>query len=98
MEVAHDEAGSRFVVSIDGHTAELDYERLADGVLDLIHTEVPAALQGRSVGNALAVAAFDYARSNKLRVVLTCPFLRRWILTHADQRDIVIWRGTSGAR
>jgi predicted GNAT family acetyltransferase len=98
MDVVHDEAGSRFVASIDGHTGELDYERLPDGVLDLIHTEVPAALQGRSVGNALAVAAFDYARANGLRVVLTCPFLRRWILSHPDQRDIVVWRGSSGAR
>jgi len=43
------------------------------------------------------VAAFEYARSNGLRVILTCPFLRRWILSHPDQRDIVVWRGTSGA-
>jgi predicted GNAT family acetyltransferase len=85
-------------VSLDGHTAELDYEPLPDRVLDLVHTEVPAALSGRGVGNALAVAAFDYARSNGMRVILTCPFLRRWIGSHPDQRDIVLWRGASGAR
>ena len=98
MDVVHDQAQSRFVVSVDGHVGELQYERLSDGVLDLIHTGVSEALKGRGVGNALAVAAFEYARANGLRVILTCPFLRRWILSHPEQRDIVIWRGTSGAR
>jgi predicted GNAT family acetyltransferase len=93
MEVGHDEAQSRFTVSLDGHTAELQYRRLPDGVLDLVHTGVPDALQHRGVGDALAVAAFDYARANGLRVILTCPFLRRWILSHPEQRDIVIWKG-----
>lgn len=97
MDVSHDQAHSRFVVSLDGHTAELQYERLPDGVLDLVHTGVPKPLEGRRIGDALAVAAFDYARSNGLRVVLTCPFLRRWIVSHPEQRDIVIWRGASGA-
>jgi predicted GNAT family acetyltransferase len=92
MEVAHDETQSRFTVSLDGHTAELQYRRLSDGVLDLVHTGVPDALQHRGVGDALAVAAFDYARSNGLRVILTCPYLRRWIRSHPDRRDIVVWK------
>ena len=98
MDVTHEAAASRFVVSIDGHRAELQYERLPDGVIDLVHTEVPEALAGRGVGNALAAGAFEYARSNGLRVILTCPFLRRWILSHPEQRDIVIWRGASGGK
>ena len=98
MDVVHEQAHSRFVVSIDGHVAELQYERLGDGVLDLIHTGVPKALEGRGVGNALAAAAFEYARSNGLHVVLTCPFLRRWILSHPEQRDVVVWRGASDSR
>ena len=92
MDVSHDQAHSRFVVSIDGHTAELQYEALSDGALDLIHTGVPKELQGRGVGDALALAAFEYARSNGHRVILTCPFLRRWIVSHPEQRDIVIWK------
>lgn len=98
MDVTHDRAHSRFVVSVDGHLGELQYEQRADGVLDLIHTEVPEALKGRGVGNALAAAAFEYARANGVRVILTCPFLRRWILSHPEQRDIVLWRGTSGSK
>ena len=91
MDVAHDEAQSRFTVSLDGHTAELQYRRLPEAALDLVHTGVPDALQHRGVGDALALGAFAYARAHGLRVVLTCPFLRRWIVSHPEQRDIVVW-------
>ena len=97
MDVIHSEAESRFVVTLDGQVAELQYERLPDDVLDLIHTGVPEPLQGRGVGDALAKGAFAYARSHGLHVILTCPFLRRWIRSHPEERDIVIWGGTSGA-
>ena len=92
MDIVHDETGQRFVVTLDGHTAELQYAPAADGVPDLLHTGVPDALQHRGVGDALAIAAFDYARARGLRLILTCPFLRRWIVSHPEQRDIVIWK------
>jgi predicted GNAT family acetyltransferase len=95
MDVVNDVEHSRFAVSVDGSVAEIRYERVREGVLDLRHTEVPPELQHRGVGDALAIAAFDYARANGLRFILTCPFLRRWILSHPEQRDIVLW--TSGA-
>ncbi len=91
MNVVHDVDHSRFVISVDGSVAELDYARVDDRTLDLRHTEVPPELQHRGAGDALATAAFDYARANHTRIILTCPFLRRWILSHPEQRDIVIW-------
>lgn len=91
MDVVHDIGRSRFVVTVGGSQAEIQYERVRDGVLDLKHTEVPPELQHRGVGDALAIAAFDYARANGVRLILTCPFLRRWILSHPEQRDIVLW-------
>ena len=91
MDVVHDIARSRFVIAVGGSEAEIQYERVRDGVLDLKHTGVPPELQHRGVGDALAIAAFDYARANGVRLVLTCPFLRRWILSHPEQRDIVLW-------
>lgn len=91
MQVVHDTDHSRFVVSVDGSVAEIQYERVRDRVLDLKHTEVPAELQHRGIGDVLAIGAFEYARANGIRLILTCPFLRRWILSHPEQRDIVIW-------
>ena len=50
----------RFVVTVDGHTAELVY-RLRKDRLVLIHTEVPEALGGRGLGGELVEAAIDRA-------------------------------------
>lgn len=97
MDVVHDIDHSRFVLSLDGSSAEIQYETVDDGVLDLRHTEVPPELQHRGVGDALAMGTFEYARANGLRLVLTCPFLRRWILSHPEQRDLVIWNRSGQA-
>jgi predicted GNAT family acetyltransferase len=90
MDVTHDAAHSRFVIAADGKEAELVYKRVDDHVLDLQHTSVPPALEHHGMGDALARAAFDYARANDTRVILTCPFLRRWIVSHPDERDLVV--------
>jgi len=91
MDVVHDAAQSRFTATLDGHVAELVYERAGPGVLNLVHTGVPPELQGQGVGDALAAAAFTHAREQGYKVILTCPFLRRWIGSHPEQRDIVLW-------
>src|SRR5205809_1030748 len=52
----------RFESTADGVTAFLKYERTHD-TLRLIHTEVPDALRGRHVGDALVDAALDAGRS-----------------------------------
>jgi uncharacterized protein len=90
MDVTHDADHSRFVIEADGHVAELQYTRVGDGVLDLVHTRVPPELEHHGFGDALAQAAFDHARANDLRVIITCPFVRHWILSHPNERDLVV--------
>jgi predicted GNAT family acetyltransferase len=64
------------------------------GVIDMRHTEVPAALEGRGVANELARAALDYAREKKLRVIPTCPFVRSYIRRHPQYADLT--KGAGG--
>ena len=40
---------NRFELDDDGHIAFSNYKR-ADGVLTILHTEVPKALEGRGIG------------------------------------------------
>jgi predicted GNAT family acetyltransferase len=72
---------SRFELSADGATAFLRYERTNDA-LTLIHTEVPTALRGRHVGEALVEAALQTARSGGLRIVAVCPFVKAYLRKH----------------
>ncbi len=74
----------RFVETIDGEVAELFY-RIADGLMVLIHTEVPDALGGRGIGGHLVRAAVDRAARDSLTIVPLCPFARHWLETHPDE-------------
>jgi predicted GNAT family acetyltransferase len=89
MTVEHDEAGSRFVVHVDGDEAELAYTMAGPALIDLQHTYVPASARGQGIAEALAEAAFEYAREREYRVVPSCPFVRMWLRRHRDQAKLV---------
>lgn len=89
MTVEHDETGSRFVVHFDGDDAELKYNLVGPKLIDLQHTYVPASARGKGVAEALAEAAFEYARERGYRVVPTCPFVRMWLRRHQEQAKLV---------
>ena len=90
MTVEHEEKAQRFVVRLDGADAELTYARPDARTIDLQHTEVPEAGRGRGIADALARAAFDYARNQNLQVIATCPFVRRWLAHHPAERELLV--------
>ena len=94
MTVTHDAAAHRFEADLgpDG-VAYLAYAPAGDKVIDLLHTVVPDAAQGRGVGSELAAAAFDHARSAGLRVIPTCPFVAEWLREHPDMTNLVAGEG-----
>ncbi len=72
--VVHDEAGSRFVISLAGQEAVLEY-RLTGQIIDLYHTFVPESLRGRGLAEQLCKAAFEYAKANGLKVIPSCSYV-----------------------
>jgi predicted GNAT family acetyltransferase len=89
MNVHHDEAAQRFVIHFDEEDATLQYSLPGPRVIDLVHTYVPESARGHGAAEKLALAAFDYARANKLRVVPSCPFIRKWLSGHAELLELV---------
>ncbi len=84
----------RFEAHLDGQLAGiLDYV-VESGRIDLVHTEVAASYEGRGIGAALARFALDEARRRGLRVIATCPYVRRYLAKHPEDHDIVV--GLSG--
>jgi predicted GNAT family acetyltransferase len=86
-EVRDNAAKRRFELTVDGETAVLDY-RLADGVMTLTHTGVPAALEGRGIGSALVKGALDQIRARKLKIVVLCWFVDGYIDRHPEYADL----------
>ena len=81
--VIDNEAEERFEIELDGHLAQLAYD-VEDGRLTLIHTEVPAELEGHGIGGQLVTAAVDRAVRDRLTIVPECPFARGWLQRHPD--------------
>ena len=84
----------RFELDADGHIAFSEYKR-ADGVLTVMHTEVPAALGGKGVGSALVRGLLDIARAQGLKVIPKCPFVAGYIDKHPDYADLRKYPGAS---
>ncbi|HEV8465464.1 MAG TPA: GNAT family N-acetyltransferase [Pseudolabrys sp.] len=78
----------RFELDADGHIAFSNYKR-AEGVLTILHTEVPKALEGRGIGSALIRGVLDIARSQRLKVIAVCPFAKSYIERHPEYADLL---------
>jgi uncharacterized protein len=92
LQVTDNQAESRFELDTDGHVAVLMYRRNGKRLV-LIHTDVPAELEGRGIGGRLVVAAIDRAAHDGLTIVPLCPFARSWLERHADEaaRAAIDW-------
>ena len=87
--VTQNETANRFEIVVDGRTAALEYHRGRD-FLTLVHTEVPAELEGRGIGGKLAKAGLEFARAENLKVVPSCPFVAAYIKRHPEYLDLVM--------
>lgn len=72
----------RFLHVEEGAEAQLVY-RARDGVLTLVHTEVPDALGGRGIAGRLVRAAVERARRTGETIQPWCPYARKWLQDHA---------------
>jgi uncharacterized protein len=86
--VRHNQVASRFEVQVEGQLARCDY-RLQDGVMLLVHTEVPPALEGRGIGAALVRAALEHASAAGLRVRPRCSFVSAFLSRHPEYRELL---------
>ncbi|HXX08924.1 MAG TPA: GNAT family N-acetyltransferase [Pseudolabrys sp.] len=77
----------RFELDVDGHVAFSNYRR-ADGILTILHTEVPKALGGRGIGSTLLRGVLDIARGDGLKVKPLCPFAKAYMDRHPEYNDL----------
>jgi predicted GNAT family acetyltransferase len=87
-QVVNNAAVGRFEIPTEIGTATLTYASRGD-TLDLTHTKVPPELEGRGYASALVRAALDYARTQHLRIIPTCPFVQGYLRRHNEYADLV---------
>ena len=90
IDLQHDAAGSRYVLSSSGETVGLIEYRRSDGdVLELLHTEVLPPGRGKGIGSVLVREVLDDIRSNGQQIVPSCTFVARFVEEHQDYADLV---------
>ncbi|MEO8298982.1 MAG: GNAT family N-acetyltransferase [Burkholderiales bacterium] len=78
----------RFEAVVDGHPCVADYLRRGQQAV-FHHTEVAPALQGRGIAAQLIATALAWARSEGLKVVPSCSYVRVYIDRHKSEQDLL---------
>lgn len=78
----------RFELDAEGHVAFSDYRR-SNGVLTIMHTEVPRAINGRGIGSRLVRGMLDLVRAEGSKIRPLCSFVRSYIEKHPEYADLL---------
>ncbi len=82
-------AKGRYRMVVDGVEAEMTYSRAGERLIIIDHTEVPAALRGRRVGERLVLQAIEDARRDGVEILPLCPFAKAQIERHPEWQDVL---------
>jgi predicted GNAT family acetyltransferase len=90
-EVLREDGASkgRYVLTIEGHQAEMTYTKVGTRQLIIDHTDVPDALRGRKVGERLVRQAIEDARRDNVTIIPLCPFAKAQIDRHPEWQDVL---------
>lgn len=87
-DVRDNPARHRFELDAEGHIAFSEYKR-DNGVVTIMHTEVPAALNGKGIGSALVRGLLGLIRAEGAKVRPICPFVKSYIAKHPEYADLL---------
>ena len=83
IELVNNEAIHNFELVVDGHRAFIDY-KTKDNKIYLIHTEVPAELEGQGVAAAIVEKALTYIEQKGLKLVPLCAYVQFFLKRHPE--------------
>jgi predicted GNAT family acetyltransferase len=86
--IQHDAAAGLFTADVAGGRGLLQY-RLKDGVMKIVHTEVPPELSDHGIAAELMRTALETARANGWRVVPACSYARAYLQRHPEYADLL---------
>jgi predicted GNAT family acetyltransferase len=79
---------SRFELDVEGQVAFANYRR-DGGIVNIVHTEVPQALNGKGYGSDLVRGTLDLIRARGQKMRPLCGFVRFFIREHPEYADLV---------
>jgi len=87
---------SRYEVLLGGELAGVLHYRRHGGEVELAHTEIDQAFEGRGLAGRLAAAALSDARGRATPVVVSCPYVAGYVERHPEFNDLLATKGNPG--
>jgi predicted GNAT family acetyltransferase len=79
----------RFEMALgEGKTAFIQYAEAGEGVVELIHTEVPEEFEGQGIGGKLVKGAFEILQEENLKMMPTCRFVAVYLRRHPEYQSL----------
>ncbi|MBK1438523.1 N-acetyltransferase [Parapedobacter sp. ISTM3] len=88
MPIVKDETQRQYQLTIDGQVAFIDYKQHGKRVY-LIHTEVPATLEGRGVAASLVGKVFTHIEQNGELLIPLCPYVQAYLKRHPEWNHLM---------
>jgi predicted GNAT family acetyltransferase len=88
IAVTHDVRTHRFSAVVDQHACELDYS-VRDGVMSILHTEVPPEAGGRGIAGQLTLAALEYAKTQGWKIRPICSYAVGYFRRHPEYAELL---------
>lgn len=83
LPLVNNKGQQRFEIEVDGYTAFIEYKESGKQVI-LIHTEVPAELEGKGVGTAIVEKTLAFIEDSQQKLVPLCPFVISYLKRHPE--------------
>lgn len=89
IKIINNEQRQHFETKLDnGEFAFIEY-RWHKEILVIMHTFVPEAYEGKGIASSMAAFALTYARSNRLKVLVYCPYVKGYLARHPEYNDLL---------
>lgn len=87
-DIVNNEKENQFELVTDEGKALVAYQ-LFEGGISFLHTEVPATMEGKGIGSALAKHVLEYAKAKQLRITVYCPFIQMYLKRHPEYNALL---------
>lgn len=91
LKVEREEGPSkgRYFIRSGDLIAEMTYTRIGTSGIIIEHTEVPTALRGQGIGQALVQRAVNDARAEGRNIIPLCPYAKAQFQRHSGWSDVL---------
>lgn len=88
MGVIHNSKEKSFLIKIENDIAYVAYN-LNNEVMDLYTTYTPPQHRGKGLAEKVVRAALEYAKSNNLKIIPSCSYVKVFLERHPEYKSLV---------